>query len=517
MSGPFSQIDPTGPAGPAGAEPTAGPIGAGPYAVPVNAPANPGGVRFTPPSAVKHDAGVLSQVLVFAVGALTFAGLGLSFDDADITVFAVVTLTVGVALGLALDLRAFFARVPGALLGLGAVLLAFFGWVLVSTQTRSTPNPGWLLLVGLFALGLDWRWVERLRPLVAASALLVIPLIGVEQLAALPLALGWFVLAVTAYWSFQRDLVRTSPHLQPVAGYAAPRPVNTSVDLVRIGGLALIGALALALFIGNPSCSPTRSASSTGGAGSSAGGSFDPRDPSGSGSGSGSGSTGSGSTGSGSSGSGSSGSGSSGSGTGSGSAGSGSGSSGSGSSSGGGSGSGSSGGGSTRSGATGSASSGASGTTGSATQPPDFQRAGLILLALLVVAAAFAAAFPFVRRWLRAPAQPRSLTWAQATARRLEDEGRARGRVRQRGETVPEYAAALGGSTLADPDLVAVGELVSAALFGPHEPPAEARTWAQDVFDRAVEANPVPTAAERRRGRRTAGPGDGPAPQPAPA
>jgi hypothetical protein len=69
---------------------------------------------------------------------------------------------------------------------------------------------------------------------------------------------------------------------------------------------------------------------------------------------------------------------------------------------------------------------------------------------------------------------------------------------------VPEHAAVLAQVELPDPDLVAAAEIVSAGLFGPGEPPAEARTWADAVIDRAVAAHPVPTKAERRAAARAA-------------
>jgi hypothetical protein len=125
-----------------------------------------------------------------------------------------------------------------------------------------------------------------------------------------------------------------------------------------------------------------------------------------------------------------------------------------------------------------------------------------VLLGLLASAAVVAALVPWLRRRLREPARVRASTWAQTMARRLDTEGDLRGRPRRRGETVPEYSAALMDSVLADPDLLAVGEVVSAGLFGAQEPPADAQAWAESVLERAVAANQPPSGPERRRARR---------------
>lgn len=107
-------------------------------------------------------------------------------------------------------------------------------------------------------------------------------------------------------------------------------------------------------------------------------------------------------------------------------------------------------------------------------------------------------------RWWRRRA---GLPWATRFFARLERAGAARGRPRQPRETPAEYANGLAGGVLADPRIVEVGELVTAAAFSRHQPPAEDRARAERVLREAAKATPI----RRLRRRRPHGPRSQPA------
>jgi YD repeat-containing protein len=132
---------------------------------------------------------------------------------------------------------------------------------------------------------------------------------------------------------------------------------------------------------------------------------------------------------------------------------------------------------------------------GGANQPPW----GWIVGGLLVATAVAAAVLVLARR---RPTSRRELDWAERLSARLDLEGRRRGRARGRSETVSAHASALAGGPLPDARLATVGQMVSAALFGRREPPAEVRTWADDVVDEVSNAHPPPTQRARWWSRR---------------
>ena len=88
--------------------------------------------------------------------------------------------------------------------------------------------------------------------------------------------------------------------------------------------------------------------------------------------------------------------------------------------------------------------------------------------------------------------------WAHRVAARLDDEGRRRGRGRNRGETVVDHTHALIDGPLPDARLIEVGEIVSAALFGRHMPDDGTRAWVEQVVDEATDANPPPRFGRRK-------------------
>ena len=66
---------------------------------------------------------------------------------------------------------------------------------------------------------------------------------------------------------------------------------------------------------------------------------------------------------------------------------------------------------------------------------------------------------------LRKPSPPPGPPWAVALARRIEDEGRRRGRPRRADETIVAYVDALADDVLPDARLRQVGRVLDAALF----------------------------------------------------
>ena len=126
---------------------------------------------------------------------------------------------------------------------------------------------------------------------------------------------------------------------------------------------------------------------------------------------------------------------------------------------------------------------------------------------LLAVAAALLALAGLVTYLVRRPGPPAPTTappWALLLARRLEDEGRQRGRPRGRAEPLAAYAAALGTSVLPDERMARVGAVTSAGLFAGTEPGTDAQHWAASALDEIAEAHPVPSRSDRRRAREPA-------------
>jgi hypothetical protein len=119
----------------------------------------------------------------------------------------------------------------------------------------------------------------------------------------------------------------------------------------------------------------------------------------------------------------------------------------------------------------------------------------LWLLGGLLLAMATAVAAVIWRRRRPNQADP---DWAHGVAARLDDEGRQRGRGRNRGETVVDHAHALIDGPLPDARLREVGEIVSAALFGRHLPDEAIRNWVDQVVREATDANPPPRFGRRK-------------------
>lgn len=473
-------------------------------------PANP------PPLARHTTATPPSQLLVAAAVVVVFTSLALRFDAPLAVLEPTAALVAGIAIGLAVDVRRLFTSVSGIVAALVCFALLSFGWVLLYSQDGTELPYELVPLAAVVVLGLDWRWVERLRPVAVLSGLGLVPLLEQEVLPALALVLVWFGLTAAALWSLRRDAFDALPAplpLAPAAPATATGASSTVLTTLAAWGVAallvgLIGALAFSPPTPDPSDAPIGRDDPMGGGGLGSGGlggggstdtdgdgipdigadidgdGVPERDRNGDGvpddwAGDGQGPERVGSdrdgdgiedrydtdVGDGYE------------------AGEGDGSTPGGGPSADGDGT----------------SAGPTGTDGSDTSLG--RTIGRILGVALLVALVAAIAWWVHRERTRRRALA-ARPWPITVSERLEREGARRGRRRRRDEPVTSYAAALGHGVLPDDRLGAVGAAVSAALFGPGEPAVADGAWATTVIDEAVEANPVPRALDRlRRGR----------------
>lgn len=441
----------------------------------------------------------------FVTVALAIAAVAASAGDPTLVGFGVGGLFVGACFGLGLRLDPLFRVLPGWFVALALTVTVGLTWAMLAPSGASA---AWVVLptLALFVTGLDWSRAARLRTVALLSGLLAVPVVATPNVAALLLGLGWFLGALVTCWAALGDLRAALPRPRPARPTTSPELApSTPGELVRLASLAAMGALALALLIGSPSCDPQSNRDLTGQSGS-RGGSSGGAGSAGGQSGSAGGQSGSGRVGG--SGQAGGGSGRGGAGGGSGQAGSGSGGSSSSGSNGGASGGGTSAGGSTSGGTT----SGSSGT-GSASSADSSSSLTAILAGLLLVAALVGIAlvlWPRRRRPDHADADGPP-PWARTLVARLDAEGAARGRPRGRGETVVEHAAALAEGPLPDPRIAELGWLLSAALFSGREPPEDRRIWAEAVLAEVTAAHPVPEPAPRTSGRRRGQPDGSPA------
>jgi transglutaminase-like putative cysteine protease len=114
------------------------------------------------------------------------------------------------------------------------------------------------------------------------------------------------------------------------------------------------------------------------------------------------------------------------------------------------------------------------------------ERLAVVLVVIVAVAIAVAA-------WLarRAARRRRRRPWATGIYRRLEREGRKRGRPRRPDETPRQYADALSRSVLPHPDqLDVVARAITAAAYAPDGPDPAERADAEAALVGALEATP---------------------------
>ncbi|MFN8017759.1 MAG: hypothetical protein U0P45_06520 [Acidimicrobiales bacterium] len=127
--------------------------------------------------------------------------------------------------------------------------------------------------------------------------------------------------------------------------------------------------------------------------------------------------------------------------------------------------------------------------------------ARVVALLLLLAAVAALGAWLWRRRTPKPEVDPAAPPWAIALAARLAKEGAARGRPRRRGEPIVAYGWALADEALPDERVARIAEVVSDALFSGRPTPEGDRLWAEATFDEVVEAHPPPSRGERRRAK----------------
>jgi hypothetical protein len=475
--------------------------------------------RYPPPatgpaSTARSDASLLTKVIAFLVCAVAFAALTIASSETRFLSYCVLALACGAAMSQAVDLRRFFRSFPGAAAALIAFLVLIIAWaVFVESRVRNSDTYWVVIVISVAIVGLDWYWSERLRAMVVLSGFVFVGAVSAKEVAALPLAVVWFLGVLAMLWSVERDARTSGPRLAPMPGQppeALDAP-DSRLDLVRIASIAGVAALSLAFVIGTPSCSPNQKAPSAsgqgagssnggpsqggyGGAGGAAGGAGGGYGGSGGGYGASGGASGGGYT-------------ESDGGSDGGYSGSGSGSrSGSGSDSGSGSGSGSGGnGGVVSGGANGGGVASGAVAPGAAKKSADLGPAMLAVLVVLLLVLAVTLLWPYLTRRTERAEEAKEMGWSPELAKlaeTLEREGAKRGRPRRRHETIRDFAAALADSVLPDPRLVEVGNTLSASLFGPHPLPADASVWMRSVLDEAMAAHPAPSRIERWQGAR---------------
>ncbi|MFN8041018.1 MAG: hypothetical protein U0Q07_17515 [Acidimicrobiales bacterium] len=464
----------------------------GTVAGPAGATRSPGTPPRAPmPAPPPASAGPVTQVAAFVTVSLAVGAVAAAAHDPTLVGFGVGGLFVGVCFGLGLRLDGLFRALPGWFLAVALTCTLGLGWVVVAPGSAAASVvvlPTVLLLV----TGLDWARAARLRTVALLSGLLAVPVVATADVVALLVGLGWFLAALATCWAAQADLRAALPRPRAARPTSATDLApSTPGELVRLASLAAVGALALALLIGTPSCDPQgdRDAASQAGSGRGAGGQTGGQSGSGQ-SGGQSGGQGGGQSGGRVGGGGAGGQG------GGGQGGSGQGGSGS----------------AGRAGPSGGTSSGggtgpgAGGTSsGSSSSPGSTDRSSLtaLLAVLLLTAALVALALVLWPRRRGSGPEPTDAPppWARTLVARLDAEGTARGRPRAPGETVVDHAAALAAGPLADPRIAELGWLLSAALFSGREPPPDRQRWAEALLDEVTAANPPPEPATRR-GRR---------------
>ena len=125
----------------------------------------------------------------------------------------------------------------------------------------------------------------------------------------------------------------------------------------------------------------------------------------------------------------------------------------------------------------------------------------LVLAIVTALLAITALAVWLSRRQAKPPAPPAPPvpTWALHLAKQIEHEGSTRGRPRRTSEPLVAYTRALAAGPLPDERLVAVGSIVSDALFARVEPGPEAQHWAESTLAEIVAAHPSPGRGARPR------------------
>lgn len=196
-------------------------------------------------------ASLAGQAATFAVLALAIVLVWGSVGSLGLAVLPIGALAVGVAVGLATPIGERLERFPGLVVAL--ITFAVTG-LAIGLSSGAVP-PQSLAVLPFVAVGLDWRFVSRLRLLPFLAGVAIIGPVGTGEGWAYPAAVAWLATAVGALWILQNDERAGIERPAPLGGPADGDPPARPVDLVRTLGLALLAGLALAFLIGSPSCS----------------------------------------------------------------------------------------------------------------------------------------------------------------------------------------------------------------------------------------------------------------------
>lgn len=199
-------------------------------------------------SVAKTDASPASQVLVFLACCVAFSAIGVRARDLVVAVAPAAALALGIAVCIGTDVRKALRTFPGIVAAMLAMLALTVAWAFIESRNGSFPY-GVVPLVGVLIVGLDWAWVERLRPLVVASGLAMVFLFDADLAVALGFALVWFATTAAALWSLQRDTRRALPTPTPLAGGAVHRVDPSGQELALIAGASIALGLVLTLLI----------------------------------------------------------------------------------------------------------------------------------------------------------------------------------------------------------------------------------------------------------------------------
>ncbi|MCU1496239.1 MAG: hypothetical protein JWM47_192 [Acidimicrobiales bacterium] len=234
---------------------------------PPPAPPGPWGAPAAPGQSGRHGlvatgwvrpapalAGPAAQGAVFASCALAIGLVCTAFDSMPYAVLGAGALAAGIAIGLGTALGRLVERASGLLAALvvGVVMAMLLG--VLASQGFALPFIS-VPLAALFALGLDWRRVDRLRVLPLGCGIFVIAAVGLDRGWAYPAAIAWFAVVLVALWLLEADARRALGRPVPLAQEAAPPAPAPTGDLVRTLGIGLAVGLTAAFLLGNPSCS----------------------------------------------------------------------------------------------------------------------------------------------------------------------------------------------------------------------------------------------------------------------
>lgn len=196
-------------------------------------------------------ASVAGQAATFVVVTLAIALVWGAVGSLSHAALPIGSLAIGVGIGVATAVGDRLERFPG----LVVALITFCVTGLLVGLTSAAVPPEALAVFPFLALGLDWRFVSRLRLLPFLAGLAILGPVGTGEGWAYPAAVAWLALAVGALWILQNDERAGLDRPAPLGGPPDGGPPARPVDLVRTLGLALLAGLALAFLIGNPSCS----------------------------------------------------------------------------------------------------------------------------------------------------------------------------------------------------------------------------------------------------------------------